>query len=67
MREHKCGLADAMEWISGLHDELVDKFLSTLKKLPSFGDPVLDKKVATYVDGLGNWMRSNEAWSFEVR
>ena len=67
MHEQNYSLTDAMKWISNLHDELADKFLSTLKELPSFGDPVLDKEVATYVGGLGNWVRSNEAWSFEVR
>ena len=67
MHEQNCGLIEAVEWISGLHDRVVDKFLTTMKELPSFGSPSLDKDVAIYVDGLANWARSNERWSFEVR
>ena len=67
MHEHNCGVIEAVEWISGLHDRVAGKFLSTMKELPSFGDPSLDKDIAVYVDGLANWVRSNERWSFEVR
>ena len=67
MHEQNCGVIKAVEWISGLHDRVAGKFLSTMKELPSFGDPSLDKDIAVYVDGLANWVRSNERWSFEVR
>ena len=67
MHERKCDLISALEWISDLHDGLVKTFLSTLKKVPSFGEQSLDNQVATYVDGLGNWVRANDTWSFEVR
>ncbi|KAK7694474.1 Delta(6)-protoilludene synthase [Cerrena zonata] len=65
MHERKCDLISALKWISGLHDDLVEKFLSTLKAVPSFGNRNLDEQVSTYVDGLGNWVRANDTWSFE--
>ena len=67
MHEQNYSLTDAMKWISDFNDKLVDTFLSTLKELPSFGDPTLDKDVAMYIDGIANWVRSNDSWSFEVR
>lgn len=67
MHERKCDLTRALEWISDLHDRLADGFLSTLEEVPSFENSVLDKQVSTYVDGLGNWVRANDTWSFEVR
>lgn len=62
MHERKVELKAALQWISDLHDTLVDKFLEAYKKLPSSMDP----DVATYVNGFCNWVRGNEAWSFEV-
>lgn len=66
MRERKCSLASAVEWIVNLHDNIVNTFLSTIKTIPSFGDPIVDEKISIYIDGLGTWVRANEAWSFEV-
>ncbi|KAK7688467.1 Delta(6)-protoilludene synthase [Cerrena zonata] len=65
MHERNCNLNTALEWISGLHDRLVEIFLSTFKTVPSFGNHDLDKQVSTYIDGLGNWVRANDTWSFE--
>ena len=66
MHEQECNLAAAVEWISHLHDQVANNFLSTLKEVPSFGDPAIDKQVSAYVQGLGNWARANYCWSFEV-
>ncbi|KAF9461959.1 terpenoid synthase [Collybia nuda] len=61
MNERKIGLHAALQWISNLHDRLAAEFLEAYKKLPSPINP----DVATYVDGLGNWVRGNDVWSFE--
>lgn len=66
MREYGCGFVTALEWVSGLHDDRVNKFLSTVKMVPSFGSQAIDEHVAIYIDGCGNWVRANVAWSFEV-
>src|SRR5262249_53117012 len=34
--------------------------------IESFGDPKVDAQVATYINGLGNWVRANDCWGFEV-
>ncbi|KAF7349057.1 Terpene cyclase [Mycena venus] len=65
---HQCNLdtQGAINWISDLHDDLVDEFLLVWKALPTFGGPV-DREVRTFADGLGNWVRANDAWSFESK
>ncbi|KZV79064.1 terpenoid synthase [Exidia glandulosa HHB12029] len=47
----------ALQWIAEQHDELVAEFLETKDSVPP--------ELAKYVDGLGNWVRANDAWSFE--
>ena len=66
MHEQKCNLAAAVEWVSNLHDRVVDLFLSTMREVPSFRDPTIDKQISVYIDGLGNWVRGHYCWSFEV-
>jgi Delta6-protoilludene synthase len=65
--ERQCNLTSALEWISDYHDNLAAEFLSLINDLPSFGSEIIDAQVRTYANGLGNWVRANEAWSFEVR
>ena len=64
MHQFNTDLTGAMRWISELHDGLVAQFLENFHKLPSWG-PKIDEQLARYVDGLGNWVRANDAWSFE--
>lgn len=66
MNEKQLDLHAALEWIGELHDRLVAQFLSDFPKVPSFGSEALDAEVAIYVDGLGNWVRANDTWSFEA-
>lgn len=64
MRQFHMDAQEAMDYIGALHDELVDEFLQTWHAIPTFGGP-LDREVRIYCDGLGNWVRGNDAWSFE--
>ncbi|KAJ7474169.1 terpenoid synthase [Mycena latifolia] len=64
MHQYNMNPQQAMNWISDLHDEIVDEFLALWESIPTFGGP-LDREVRTYADGLGNWVRANDAWSFE--
>lgn len=66
MNEKQLDLHAALKWIGDLHDRLVAQFLSEFPKVPSFGSEALDAEVAIYVDGLGNWVRANDTWSFEA-
>lgn len=64
MHELNTDIPGAMKWVDEYHDKLAAKFLSSLKKVPSWGK-IIDDQVAIYVDGLGNWVRANDSWSFE--
>ncbi|KAJ7831641.1 terpenoid synthase [Mycena leptocephala] len=64
MHQYNLDAQGAMNWISDLHDGIVDEFLQVWKALPTFGGPV-DREIRTYADGLGNWVRANDQWSFE--
>ncbi|KAJ6555586.1 terpenoid synthase [Mycena vulgaris] len=64
MHQYHMNAQQAMNWISDLHDDIVKEFLDAWDSLPTFGGPV-DREIRTYVDGLGNWVRANDAWSFE--
>lgn len=64
MRELKLDRAGALEWLQTYINNFVSTFLSDLERLPSWGEEI-DKKVKTYIDGLGHWVRGNDDWSFE--
>jgi len=66
MHQFKMDPQAAMNFILDMHDTLATDFLDEWKKIPTFGGP-LDLEVRTYCHGLGNWVRANDAWSFEVR
>ncbi len=63
--QFKFNLNDTLQWISDLYDNLVADFLAEWKNIPTFGGPV-DREIRTYLDGLGNWVRANDSWCFEV-
>ncbi|KAK7451208.1 hypothetical protein VKT23_012544 [Stygiomarasmius scandens] len=54
----------ALNWIGNLHDGLANQFLEAWKEIPTYGGPI-DREIRTYADGLGNWVRGNDSWSFE--
>ncbi|KAJ8474148.1 hypothetical protein ONZ51_g7404 [Trametes cubensis] len=70
MAQYRLDLHGAMRWIGHYHDHLLDLFLahcdpsSELFKMPSWGARV-DSGLKRYVEGLGNWVRANDSWSFE--
>ncbi|KAJ3934533.1 MAG: terpenoid synthase [Lentinula lateritia] len=66
MNSMSLNLDNALLWISNLHDILVDWFVETYDtiraELPMLKES--DAAVA-YINGLGNWVRANDCWSFE--
>ncbi|KAF5384031.1 hypothetical protein D9757_006948 [Collybiopsis confluens] len=66
MHRMKLDLGEAMLWISSLHDILANTFLHThayiRRELPIIKT---SDAAAKYIDGLGNWVRANDCWSFE--
>lgn len=65
LKHHKqLDLEGAMEWVAHRHVDLERKFFRAAASLPSWG-PEIDDQVAEYQNGLGNWVRANDQWSFE--
>ena len=65
MHELNTDLDGALGWVSKYHDEMARQFFEAFRNLPSWGKP-LDVQVSKYANGLGNWVRANDSWSFEV-
>ncbi|KAI0784430.1 terpenoid synthase [Abortiporus biennis] len=64
MQQLGLDIHDALRWISHLHDEIAAKFLEAWNHIPVYSGP-LDFEVRRYTEGLGNWVRANDQWSFE--
>ncbi|KZS92146.1 terpenoid synthase [Sistotremastrum niveocremeum HHB9708] len=64
MNQYNLSIQDAMDWVGGLFEDIVQKFLKGLEEVPSWG-PDIDNRVEQYIEGLGNWVRGHEVWSFE--
>ncbi|KAF7357309.1 Terpene cyclase [Mycena sanguinolenta] len=67
MRTENLSLVDTLDWISSLHDKLVQKFLDAFHQVPHYNDPEINRQVAEFAAGLGNWVCGYELWPFEVR
>ena len=63
MNQLKTDVAGAMKWVDEHHKELERKFNENFERLPKWGETI-DSQLARYVDGLGNWVRANDQWSF---
>lgn len=66
MRQFDMNVGSSIDWISRYHGDLVRQFMEEWQKIPTYGGPI-DREVRIYCDGLGNWVRANDSWSFEVR
>ncbi|KAF9043781.1 terpenoid synthase [Hymenopellis radicata] len=64
MHQLHIDMAAALNWISDLHADIVNRFLRVWTNIPTYGGP-LDRDVRIYVDGLANWVRGNDCWCFE--
>ncbi|KAK5651017.1 hypothetical protein OQA88_2098 [Cercophora sp. LCS_1] len=64
MHQMDLGPQAAVDWIGNWTDDLVRDFLHCHANLPSWG-PEVDEQVRQYVNGLGQWVRGNNDWSFE--
>jgi len=58
MQRNSTDVAGGIQWISDMHDDIVEHFLKlrddvhAKRGFPSFGED-LDRQIAAYVDGLG--------------
>ncbi|KAJ6519123.1 terpenoid synthase [Mycena sanguinolenta] len=62
----KLSVQEAIDRVSTIYDDLAAQFLAVFNSLPSFDSAAVDSMVRHYVDGLGNWIRANDCWSFET-
>ena len=56
----------AILWVADLLIELEKKVLESMAAVPKCGEPI-DSQVRQYCDGMGNWVRGWDEWSFESR
>ena len=64
MLHAEAGPQEAVNMIGRWHDDILQDFLDTYAKLPSWGGKV-DRQVHQYVEGLAQWVRGADDWSFE--
>ena len=64
MKERGLNVQGSIDWLEQYAAGVHAKFLSNVEKLPSWGKDV-DRRVKIYVDGLAQWVRGNDDWTFE--
>lgn len=65
MHNLKTDLEGALRWLYNCHKEVEERFLQALKRVPSFGDDIVDGQLGEYVEHIANWPRCNDCWNFE--
>ena len=69
MEELGLGLQDAIDYVGRLHDSHVQSFLELYGQMSEeLGktDHPINTNALSYIESLGNWVRGNDQWSFEV-
>lgn len=64
MKEQKINLQAAIDWLERYAANVLAAFLDNTSHLPCWGTEV-DEKVKIYVNGLAQWVRGNDDWTFE--
>ncbi|TFK47567.1 terpenoid synthase [Heliocybe sulcata] len=65
MQEKDTDVQWALHWVRQYYRRITSQFLRDKEMLPSWGNDV-DKQIARYVEGLGNWARGHDQWCFET-
>lgn len=68
MQDLGLSVQDAFNWIGRYFGGAAIEFLKLYEDLPVFSEDTdeVSSEIREYVYGLGNWVRANECWSFEV-
>ncbi|KAG9312647.1 terpenoid synthase [Chiua virens] len=64
MHEHRTDVNGAMLWVEDLLFGAQERFHAAKAALPEWDEP-LNSQVQEYCDGLGQWVRAVDEWSFE--
>jgi len=65
MEHHGMTLQQAIDHVGALCEQTINTFAANKARIPSFGDPQLDKDVAGYVQGLQDWIVGSLHWTFK--
>lgn len=66
--KQSCTPQDAVDWVVAYHAALEQQFHALYEKLTGGRAAVAssrDNVLLSYANGLGNWVRANDQWSFE--
>ncbi|KAJ3796308.1 terpenoid synthase [Lentinula aff. detonsa] len=66
MAQEDLNIHQALDHVSKMHDDLATEFLQLYETIDRSANPS-SEVMKQYADGLGNWIRANECWSFESR
>lgn len=64
MKEQNLDIQGAIDWLEMYAADVHKGFLENVARVPSW-DEDANKKVKVYVDGLAQWVRGNDDWTFE--
>lgn len=64
MHEHHTDVNGAMLWVEDFLFRVEERFHAARAALPQWEEP-LNSQVKEYCDGLGQWVRALDDWSFE--
>jgi hypothetical protein len=65
MNEKGVDLDAALKWLAEHNGELLSRFQTQYRMLPSWG-PEMDPIVAAFVERLAYWIRGHDCWSFSA-
>jgi Delta6-protoilludene synthase len=65
MNEKGVDLDGALKWVGEYHGQVLAKFQTQYRKLPSWG-PTVDPDAKAFVERLGYWIRGIDCWSLET-
>ncbi|TFK36533.1 terpenoid synthase [Crucibulum laeve] len=66
MYEHNLVLQEALGWLEAYAKNVIARFLANVERVPSWGTEI-DDSVKVYINGLGQWVRGNDDWSYEAK
>jgi len=64
MVEHNLDVQGAINWLERYAAGVHAGFLDNVASMPSWGEDV-DRRVKMYIDGIAQWVRGNDDWTFE--
>ena len=64
MYEHGFDIQGAVDWLERYVAGVRADFLDNIANMPSWGEDV-DRRVKIYIDGIAQWVRGNDDWTFE--